>query len=560
MVQPAAPSDRREPAPTTPDPIEIAMEAEAADTAADSPARRLLESQNTLVRWQIASERMALSLRALLVAGLVSGAAALALMVWTAGRADGLIVEPFSTPASLAERGLSGPVIAAEVLNQIARLDREANNLQSIAISDSWSADSRVEIPQTGVSLDELDRLLRRQFGHETRVVGEVVLSGDGVVLSARAGADETVRALGSADDLPRMAQGVAEQLLSQARPAVYGRLLIFRGQPLEAVEPVLRRAVEQSRTDPQRAEALMNLGGAYLVNNRIAEARDTQREAMRLSGSRPNRMLMADQSYTERAFGRYEEALRLTRASMGGPETEVPQAKVNAAELTGDFAGAKALVDPAGTRRLRGYLDSYVHRQIAALIGLHETSAARARMPTLMQTAVWPARGSGFRQALLIRAAVADEDWPALLELTASGAPAADLSLIDTPSTASWRALALAKLGRIGEARAIAAALPADCDPCVRIHARVAEMSGDRALADRLFAQAARQAPSFAFAGTEYATILLARGDATAAVREATTAVRVTPRFADAHEVLGEALLAQGDAKAASARFTEAA
>ena len=551
---------KAEPAPTTPDPIEIAMEAEAGDTAPDSPARRLLIDQGRLVRWQIASERMGLSLRALLVCGVLAATIAFVVLVWSAARTDGLVVEPFATPPSLTERGLTGPVIAAEVLNQIGRLDREANNLQSIALSDSWSADSRVEIPQTGVSLGELDRLLRRRFGHETRIVGEVVLAREGLVLTARAGASESVRAEGSADDLPRMAEGVAEQLLGQARPALYGRLLIFRGRPLEHVEPVLRRAVENSRTDAERVEALMNLGGAYLVNNSLVRAREAQREALRLSGRRPNRMVLADLSYTERALGHHEEALRLTRAASRGPEGEVPQALANEAEMTGDFARARALVDPAGVRRLRGYLDTYIHRQIAAQIGLHDTSAARARLPVMRQKAAWPARGAGFQQALLIKAAVADENWPALLDLTRTSAPQADLSLLETPSLASWRAFALAKVGRLGEARVIAAALPTDCDPCLRIRAKVAEMSGDRAAADLAFAQAIRQAPSFAFAGAEYAAVLLERGDTAAAVRQATVAARLNPRFADAREVLGETRLAQGDGMAAVAEFEAAA
>ena len=46
---------RRERSPTTPDPIEIAMEAEAHDTSPDSPARRVLLKQEKLIGWQIAS-------------------------------------------------------------------------------------------------------------------------------------------------------------------------------------------------------------------------------------------------------------------------------------------------------------------------------------------------------------------------------------------------------------------------------------------------------------------------------------------------------------------------
>ena len=308
-----------------------------------------------------------------------------------------------------------------------------------------------------------------------------------------------------------------------------------------------------------------MNLGGAYLVNNRLMEARQLQREALRLAGRRPNQMVANDLSYTERGLGRLDEALRLTRVSMAAKADNLTQvrtneAAMNEAAMTGNFAKARLLVDPVGTRRLRGYLDTFVHRQIEAMIGLHETSAARVRMPLLLQTAAWPARGARFQQALLITAAVADESWPALLDLTAQDAPESDLTLLSTPSPAPWRALGLAKLGRVQEAEAIVDGLPQDCDPCLLVRGQVAELAGDRARADQAFAQAARQTLSLPFARTQYAAVLLARGDRQAAIREATAAVRINPRFADAQEVLGEALLASGDAAGANAKFAEAA
>ena len=52
-------------APTTPDPIEIAMEAEAHDGSADSPARRLLIKQGRLLDYQLASECMGIVLKVL---------------------------------------------------------------------------------------------------------------------------------------------------------------------------------------------------------------------------------------------------------------------------------------------------------------------------------------------------------------------------------------------------------------------------------------------------------------------------------------------------------------
>ena len=79
------------PAPTTPDPIEIAMEAEAGDASPDSPARRVLLKQAELIdadlrhrRLQIAGERMSNLLKVGIGLAGLAVAIALGLMAWSA--------------------------------------------------------------------------------------------------------------------------------------------------------------------------------------------------------------------------------------------------------------------------------------------------------------------------------------------------------------------------------------------------------------------------------------------------------------------------------------------
>ena len=145
-----------EAAPTTPDPIEIAMEAEAGDASPDSPARRLLIDQGRLVRWQIASERAGFALKVLIGVAGVAVAGALVAMAWQASRSDGLVVEAFSVSPALVSRGSTGEVVARGVLDRLGELDRAANSLQSVRIADAWTQDTKIEVAQTGVSLDDL--------------------------------------------------------------------------------------------------------------------------------------------------------------------------------------------------------------------------------------------------------------------------------------------------------------------------------------------------------------------------------------------------------------------
>ena len=93
---------KRAPAPTTPDPIEIAMEAEASGVAAFGEASLLLADQRRLIRAELMQRRALLAafvLGALIVAG-VFGA-----MVWNATQADGLTIEAFESPPDLQQQG-----------------------------------------------------------------------------------------------------------------------------------------------------------------------------------------------------------------------------------------------------------------------------------------------------------------------------------------------------------------------------------------------------------------------------------------------------------------------
>ena len=224
--------------PTTPDPIEIAMEAEAVGQAPLGVANQVLTEQLQLIRtqtklgrWQIASERAGFALKVLTGFAGMAVAGALAAMAWQASRSDGLVVEAFSVPPALVSRGATGEVVARGVLDRLGELDRAANSLQSVRIADAWTQDTKIELPQTGVSLDDVQRLLRRWLGHETHLTGEVVQTVTGVRITARTGVGRTVTAEGSAEQLPELARQIGEALFRQARPVQYAQYLTREGR-----------------------------------------------------------------------------------------------------------------------------------------------------------------------------------------------------------------------------------------------------------------------------------------------------------------------------------------
>src|SRR5205085_3899523 len=126
---------------------------------------------------------------------------------------------------------------------------------------------------------------------------------------------------------------------------------------------------------------------------------------------------------------------------------------------------------------------------------------------------------------------------------------------------TTVWPALAeaLAHIGRLEEAQAMAARTPTDCYTCLIARANVAAMAGDAAAANHWSGEAVRQGPHFNAAQTYWGQALLTRGQPDAAIAQFKAANKIGPHFADPIEGWGEALLVKGDFKGAAAKLAEA-
>ena len=562
MAEPAsAPRTRRKrahraPAPVTPDPIEIAMEAEKADRAPDSPARRLLLQQEKFIGWQIANQRVGFALKVLGSLAAVAAAGVLGAMAWTAHQADGLVVEAFLVPPALASQGLTGEVVARDVLDSLAELDQASHSLFAVKVSDAWTRHTKIEVPRTGVSLDELQRLLRRWLGHETYLSGEIVQTAAGLRLKARTGAGGTVTVEGSADQLPDLTQQAAEQLFAKARPNSYAEMLSRQGD-LAGARRVLA-GVLSSTDDPHARSLAYNLLGIVSAREgRMTESLDFFRRATRspdplLAALAANNVAIHEATYghAASAAAARDQAARL--ASGGGPKLMRQWGQVLKARqfsIHSNYVQAERTLRPLVGLRIGGASVGFEAEYGVQLASLHEISTARRIDP-----------GSSPQRDLMA------EDWPALLgtfETTlASGGGAANAPYsggVEAPARLATRVLVLTRVGRLADARALSERLPADCYSCLAARGAIANASGDVAQSDRWFAAAVRLYPKGERALLAWGRERLARGEADLAIESFKAAHRAAPQFADPLAWWGEALLAKGDAGGAARKFSAA-
>jgi len=165
-------------------------------------------------------------------------AAGFALMIWNATHANGLIIEPFSVPPDLASRGLTGQVVAHQMLDKLTAMQNvtwSPRPPQSYA--DDWGDNIKVMIPATGISIGEAYHYLREWLGHETRVTGEVYRTANGIAVTARTGADVGATYVGRETDFDALVQKAVEHIYGSAQPYRYAHYL-FRNPSIPGKLP----------------------------------------------------------------------------------------------------------------------------------------------------------------------------------------------------------------------------------------------------------------------------------------------------------------------------------
>ncbi len=175
--------------------------------------------------WTKATFEVALAIAALALACFLAAA------VWNAAHADGLVIESFSVPPDLAARGLTGEVVAGELLDRLAQLNQETISSHSTkSYAANWGDDIKVEIPDTGISVAQAYRFLRRWLGHESHISGAVWRNQSGIVITARTD-DKSVTIQGPDADIGGQIQKAAEAVFGLAEPYRYG-VYLYRSGP----------------------------------------------------------------------------------------------------------------------------------------------------------------------------------------------------------------------------------------------------------------------------------------------------------------------------------------
>ena len=557
--------------PETLEALELALSAARKEAALEAPARDVLTRNALLLDEQIGlarNERFRARIKAVrdlsIAATVFLLLAAVGAMVWSARQANEVVLQAFVVPPEMAAEGLTGEAVAGELLDRMGALQTkaEASTVFSKTEARGEGETVRVEIPQTGVSLGEVERYLRQRLGRQTIVSGALRRRGDRLLLTVRASGSPGRTLEGTEAELPALLQTAAEAVLQDTQPLRLTGYLVGEKRFAEA-EAVLRPLLA-SGPNEERSQAYMAMTTIFFSSQRLEEARSAVRQAVRLNRSGAS---LAYLGAAEGALGRHEaslSAITSARAAFrrpGGGDALSPVVRETA--------------DPVMLQWMQGYTRDYTdavkNNQNAAAIAAR-LGDEQSRRFSLWNAAQYAAAGRDLplarrlsadlprteetllnRNFLEFETAAALEDWPSALR--------ASLAIPNDgpPEFVALDARYLALSGRMPEAAELAAGLRNDCYPCLIVRGELAAWSGDAPASDRWFAEAVRQGPSLPSAHSAWGQARLARGDLPGAIRMFREAQARGPRWADPLKFEGDALARQGDHRAALRRYEAA-
>ncbi|HEX8232961.1 MAG TPA: hypothetical protein VF559_06430 [Caulobacteraceae bacterium] len=493
-------------------------------------------------------------LAALAVAGF------LAVAVWQAVHSKTLVIEPISAPEDIQKNGLTPPVLSMQLLDQLRVMqDRTDSSRAPGTYSNSLGEDIQIEIPQTGMSVGEALRILRRWLGKDIHISGEVWRAGKQTALSARVRdfPAETFRT--DKPELEPLMQQAALSIYAKTQPYRYSVYLWQNDRQAEAIKVLQQQSREAPRGE--RAWAFVGLSGMYSALGNLRLAAVTARKGLALNPNLASGWKVVGDS--EYALGHDEAMLAAYRAEVraldrpdGGGVTAAAgaqnrlDAQAAIAEALGDWRNAAATL--AGADNLADYQGS------AATASVYETlDRIRAHEPVNPWTVSLDAEDDESpvaRARLVAASAEAKDDWRGVAEALeriqaeANHEPGVAYRAQLWP-TQVWplQAYAYARAGRIDQARRLIARTPGDCYLCLRARARIEALAGDRRGSDAWFARAVAAAPSLPFAYGEWGQALAARGDHRAAAGKFKLAASRGKAWPEVRLWWGRSLLAQG-------------
>ena len=266
----------------------------------------------------------------------------IAIMLRDAFTSRSVVVNAFQAPQALASRGLTGDVVAAGVLDALQKLqDATRSPAKGLDTRGAWSSDVKIDVPETGISIGEVNRLLHQRFGHDLHIDGDLVQTeSGGLALTVRGDGVPAATFQGSATELDKLTTQAAEYVYGRSQPFQFATYLVHNGRYNDALT-FLPGAYARA-SEAERPELANSWGNAYASLYQLDKAVEKYRLAMSLKPRfwKAWGNLVGAISSAESEEAAWREGRAMARAAKSAPPSDQPPLinQVNTAQMNHDY------------------------------------------------------------------------------------------------------------------------------------------------------------------------------------------------------------------------------
>jgi tetratricopeptide (TPR) repeat protein len=488
-----------------------------------------------------------------------------AVLIHDAVTSRSVVIEPFETPHALAERGLTGTVVASGVLDQLTRLQAATrSSLQRRNLSNAWSKDVKLTVPETGISIGEISQLLKARFSNDIHISGDVVQTKvDGLDVTVRGDGLLPHTFTGASDQLAKLSTEAAEYVYSQSQPALWAVYLVDSGRYQEAIEFCQASIGSSSRSD----QPVLLTHWAIAIAKTAGIGPEALGLVQRAIALQPDYWVAYDILMTLQAASGDEEAVwktaQILRKSAGARPGRAPENTYIAFDVvTWDIQAQLNDIqsDSNSTAGVGTYTfttgpfvaadEALLHDPAAAEFALQGTKSDPSD-PSILPTTHW-VRGVLATEAGDIARAVSEME--ALLgDYSKPAVVYSDYALN------CWAAPAEEAVSHPDRADAILRTAGGPFVDCYRFHGDILDGRGDWKGAQEWYAKSIELAPDLPAGYYSWGMALARHDDLAGAEAKLKDANRRGPHWADPLNAWGDVLVKQGKTKEALAKYNEA-
>jgi tetratricopeptide (TPR) repeat protein len=496
---------------------------------------------------------------------------ALVIMVRDALASRSVVIDAFEISPGITDQVPNGRMVAAGLLDVLTRIQAATKlNAQRRSLSNAWTGDIAIEVPETRVSIGDIERLLKTRFGHDQHIDGDVVRAEKGgLALTVRGSGILPRTFVGPAENLDDLLMQAGEYVYGQSQPALWAQYLTEKDRNDEAIKFCEQRYLTVADEDRPYllnswANAIAAKGGSGAMN----DALPLYREALRLKADYWNAYnnIMFALGGMGNEEGIVKTGQQMIKAAGGRPgrarEIDYQNYDLTVWDLTAQRAAIVADLEASnGVGTLPGFngaqnlsvaqLDAQMHDVDDAAMRLRITPIDSKNLPDVALAA--------FDHALLaeersdLKAAVIA--WDAFAAAFANPEVATS-----NPNALCFAAVSYEKAGLSAKAdAALDSPGPLTYVDCYRFKGDVLDLRGNWPGAQEWYAKAVQLAPSMPAGYYSWGLGLMRHGALDSAAEKFAQANARGPHWADPLKAWGDLLLLQNRPREALAKYDQA-